>query len=403
MPMPPTPFQTISDALRDFKRGRPVIVIDDAKRENEGDIQIPASKATPKVINFMITQGRGLVCVALPDERLRALHLPPMVTENTDPYRTDFAVSVNARFGVTTGISAFDRAQTIKALIHPNTKPADLVRPGHIFPLRAKAGGVLRRAGHTEAAVDLASLAGYVPAGVTCEIINDAGHMARLPQLIKFARRHKLGLVTIADLIAYREKTDRSVKAIAHASIPTPYGQWQMIVFASPLDQQQHVALVKGDVAGKKNVLVRVHSECFTGDIFGSQRCDCGEQLDTALQRIAAHGAGVLLYLRQEGRGIGLVNKLHAYTLQDAGLDTVQANRRLGFPADMREYGIGAQILHELGLSTIHLLTNNPKKIVGLEGFGLKVTKHVPLQIKANQHNSAYLQTKKNKLGHLLD
>lgn len=401
--MPATPFQTIPDALRDFKRGRPVIVVDDAKRENEGDIQIPATKATPKIVNFMIKEGRGLVCVALPDERLRALHLPAMVGENTDPYQTDFAVSVNARFGVSTGISAFDRAQTIQALIDPKTKPADLVRPGHVFPLRAKAGGVLRRAGHTEAAVDLASLAGYVPAGVTCEIIDDSGRMARLPQLIKFARRHKLGLVTIADLIAFREKTDRSVKAIANASIPTPYGQWQMIMFASPLDQQQHVALVKGDIAGKKNVLVRVHSECFTGDIFGSQRCDCGEQLDTALQRIAAHGSGVLLYLRQEGRGIGLVNKLHAYTLQDAGFDTVQANRRLGFPADMREYGIGAQILHELGLSTIHLLTNNPKKIVGLEGFGLHITKHLPLQIKPNTHNAAYLKTKKNKLGHLLN
>lgn len=396
-------LDSIPAALADMRRGKPVIVVDDANRENEGDIQIPAAKATAKAINFMVKYGRGLVCVALPADRLQALQLNPMVEQNSDPFQTDFAVSVNARVGVSTGISAFDRAATVKALINPKTKPQDLVRPGHVFPLRAKVGGVLQRAGHTEAAVDLAELAGFEPAGVTCEILNDDGTMARLPQLIKFAKQHKLKIISIADLIAYRRKTDHTIQAVANAPIPTAYGDWQLIVFESACDKSQQMALVKGDVAGKRNVFVRVHSECFTGDVLGSQRCDCGEQLHTAMDFINKKGSGVIVYLRQEGRGIGLVNKLHAYLLQDAGLDTVQANAKLGFPADLRDYGTGAQILKSLGLSTIQLLTNNPKKIIALEGFGLKVTKQVPLQTKANRNNKRYLQTKKNKMGHLLD
>lgn len=391
-----TKLASIPAALRDFQRGKPVIVVDDAKRENEGDVQIPASQASAQVINFMIREARGLVCIALPPERLRQLELQPMVEKNSDPFQTDFAVSVNARHGVSTGISAFDRAETIRRLIDAKTKPQDLVKPGHIFPLRAKPGGVLQRAGHTEAAVDLASLAGFVPAGVTCEIIGDDGRMARLPQLQRFALRHRLKMISIADLIAYRLHTDRTVHALANATIPNRYGPWQVIAF------DQHIALVKGDVAGKKNVLVRVHSECFTGDVLGSLRCDCGEQLDAAMRVISQTGSGVIVYLRQEGRGIGLVNKLHAYLLQDTGLDTVEANRQLGFPADLREYGTGAQILRELGLTSLHLLTNNPKKVVGLEGFGLKITKHIPLKITPNSHNQRYLRTKKAKLGHWL-
>ncbi|MBI4408042.1 MAG: bifunctional 3,4-dihydroxy-2-butanone-4-phosphate synthase/GTP cyclohydrolase II [Candidatus Kerfeldbacteria bacterium] len=401
--MPSTPkLASIPAALRDLRRGKPVVVVDDAKRENEGDVQIPAVKANAKLINFMITHARGLVCVALPPERLQVLQLQPMVEQNSDPYQTDFSVSVNARSGVTTGISAFDRATTIKMLIDAKTRPQDLVRPGHVFPLRAKPGGVLQRAGHTEAAVDLAALAGFMPAGVTCEILNKNGTMARLPQLVQFAKQHQLKLVSIADLIAYRRKTDRTVRAVANAPIPTAYGTWQLIVFESTCEQVQHLALVKGDVAGKKNVLVRVHSECFTGDVLGSQRCDCGEQLHAAMQQIDEHGSGVILYLRQEGRGIGLVNKLHAYLLQDAGLDTVEANLKLGFAPDLRDYGTGAQILRELGLTTMQLLTNNPKKVVGLDGFGLRITKQIPIRIKSNSHNARYLKTKKDKLGHWL-
>ncbi len=401
--MPHMPkFQTIATAVKAIKQGKPIVVVDDADRENEGDVQFAASKTTPKLVNFMIKEARGLVCVALPNERLQALHLAPMVSENTDPYKTDFAVSVNARFGVTTGISAFDRAQTIRTLIDAKTKPTDLVRPGHVFPLRARAGGVLTRAGHTEAAVDFAALAGFVPAGVTCEIIHSSGKMAHLPQLIQFAKKYKLPLVTIEDLIAYRRKHESFVHQLATAAIPTQFGTWQVIVFQSSADDKQHVALIKGDVSGQRNVWVRVHSECFTGDVFGSQRCDCGEQLQASMQQINDHGSGVILYMRQEGRGIGLVNKLDAYLLQDTGLDTVEANLSLGFPSDLREYGVGAQILHELGLTTIELLTNNPKKIVGLEGFGLHVAKQRSLQIPANSHNRRYLQTKRNKLGHTL-
>lgn len=401
--MPSTPkLASIPAALRDLRHGRPVVVVDDAKRENEGDVQIPAVKANAKLINFMVTHARGLVCVALPPERLQVLQLQPMVEQNSDPYQTDFSVSVNARQGVTTGISAWDRATTIKTLIAAKTRPQDLVRPGHVFPLRAKPGGVLQRAGHTEAAVDLASLAGFIPAGVTCEILHTDGTMARLPQLVQFAKRHKLKIVSIADLIAYRRKTGRTVRAVANAPIPTAYGTWQLIVFESTCEPVQHLALVKGDVAGKTNVLVRVHSECFTGDVLGSQRCDCGEQLHAAMQQIDRHGSGVILYLRQEGRGIGLVNKLHAYLLQDAGLDTVEANLQLGFAPDLRDYGTGAQILRELGLTTMQLLTNNPKKVVGLDGFGLRITKQIPIQIKSNPNNARYLKTKKDKLGHWL-
>lgn len=395
-------LNTISQALKDLKHGKPLIVVDDADRENEGDLFIPAQFASTKIVNFMATHARGLICVALPEERLRALNLPPMVERNTDPYGTDFTVSVNARNNVETGISAADRAETIRVLIDPKTTPFDLVRPGHIFPLRAKPGGVLQRAGHTEAAVDLPRLAGLTPAGVTCEIMNVNGTMARLPQLIVFARKHKLKIVSIADLIAYRKQIDHSVKQVAAAPVPTKYGQWTMIVFESAADNNQHIALVKGDVYGKKNVLVRVHSECITGDIFGSLRCDCGDQLEKAMKIIERKGSGVIVYMRQEGRGIGLVNKLNAYLLQDAGLDTAEANKKLGFPVDLRDYGIGAQILSQLGLTSIQLLTNNPKKIVGVSGYGLKVTKQLPLEIPANSQNERYLRTKKQKMGHTL-
>ncbi len=396
-------LNTIKEALQAMRKGKPVIVVDDAGRENEGDIQIPAEFATPQVINFMVTHARGLVCVALPSERLKALKLGPMVEQNSDPYQTAFTVSVNARHNVTTGISAFDRATTVKTLINGKTKPQDLVRPGHVFPLQAQPGGVLQRAGHTEAAVDLAKLVHCTPAGVTCEILNADGTMARLPQLLQFAKKHRLKIISIADLIAYRRASEHTVHQIATAYIPTSNGDWQLVLFESSTDGLQHMAMVKGDVAGKSNVPVRVHSECFTGDVMGSQRCDCGEQLHSAMQYIEQKGRGVILYLRQEGRGIGLANKLHAYLLQDAGLDTVEANLKLGFPADLRDYGMGAQMLKELGLSTIQLLTNNPKKIIALDGFGLRVTKTIPLQIKPNRHNRRYLQTKQQKLGHLLD
>lgn len=396
-------FATIKEVLQEFRKGKPVIVVDDAGRENEGDLQIPAEYATPAVVNFMVTHARGLVCVAMPQERLQTLDVQPMVQLNSDPYQTAFTVSVNARHNVSTGISAFDRAETIKVLINPKTKPHDLVKPGHVFPLQAKPGGVLQRAGHTESAVDLAKLAGCTPAGVTCEILNDDGTMARLPDLVKYAKRHHLKMISIEDLIAYRRATDRTVRQIANANIPTRYGDWQLVLFESITDHSQHMAMVRGDVTGKKNIPVRVHSECFTGDVMGSKRCDCGEQLHAAMQYINEQGAGVILYLRQEGRGIGLANKLHAYLLQDAGLDTVEANLRLGFPADLREYGMGAQMLKELGLSSIQLLTNNPKKIIALDGFGLTVTKQIPLRIKPNPHNARYLKTKQKKMGHLLD
>ncbi|MBI2416241.1 MAG: bifunctional 3,4-dihydroxy-2-butanone-4-phosphate synthase/GTP cyclohydrolase II [Candidatus Kerfeldbacteria bacterium] len=398
-----TAFHSITQAIQAVRRGRPVIIVDDANRENEGDIMVAASRARPQLINFMAQHARGLICVALPQARLQALQLPPMVKVNTDPFSTDFSVSVDARHGVSTGISAFDRAHTIAVLINPKTRPHDLVRPGHIFPLRAKTGGVLERAGHTEAAVDLARLAELPAAGVTCEIMNPNGTMARLPQLRRLARQHRFAIISIADLIAYRTQTDQLVQLVAQASLPTQFGPWTMMAFESQSDHSQPIALIKGDIYAKKNVLVRVHSECLSGDVFGSHRCDCGEQLHYAMKYIAKRGNGVIVYLRQEGRGIGLVNKLHAYVLQDSGLDTVQANVCLGFPADTRDYGTAAQILSSIGLKTIQLLTNNPKKVIGLSGHGLRITKHLPLQVPTRPENLHYLRTKRKKLGHWLN
>ncbi len=394
-------FASIPEALQDFRKGRLVIVVDDPGRENEGDLVLAAEKVTPAAVNFMAKHARGLICVPMLGERLDRLNLAPMV-ENGAPREAAFTVSVDARRGVTTGISAHDRARTVKALIDPRTRPADLSRPGHVFPLRYKEGGVLVRSGHTEAAVDLARLSGLEPAAVICEIMNEDGTMARLPRLAAFARKHRLKVVTIQDLISYRQKHEKLVRRVVNVRLPTRHGQFQLHLYEDIPTGEHHVALVKGDVAGQKNVPVRVHSSCFTGDVLHSLRCDCGEQLGAALDQIDRAGRGVLLYMHQEGRGIGLVNKLHAYVLQESGLDTVQANKKLGFPADLREYGIGAQILVDLGLSTVQLLTNNPKKIVGIEGYGLKVVKRVPLEVPPNPQNRRYLETKRRKLGHLL-
>jgi 3,4-dihydroxy 2-butanone 4-phosphate synthase/GTP cyclohydrolase II len=396
------PFATIDEAIDAIKAGRMVIVVDDEDRENEGDLTMAASTVTPEAINFMAKHGRGLVCLAMMPDRLNQLDIPLEHSEHRSQRDTAFCVSVDARDGTSTGISAADRARTVQVAISPDTKARDLVRPGHVFPLRARSGGVLVRAGHTEAAVDLARIAGLESAGVICEIMNDDGSMARVPELTKFARKHDLLMITIADLIKYRMRTERLVKRAASAELPTEHGAFRIYAFENVLDEMTHVALVRGDISDGKDVLVRVHSKCLTGDVFHSARCDCGAQLHTALDRIAQEGRGVLLYLNQEGRGIGLANKIRAYELQDQGLDTVEANERLGFKADQRDYGIGAQILSDLGVKTMRLLTNNPRKFVGLQGYGLAVSEAVPLEIPASDSTRKYLKTKKDKLGHKL-
>ena len=396
------PFSTIEEAIEDIREGKMVIVCDAEDRENEGDLTLAAQFATPEAINFMAKEGRGLICLALEPQRCDELGLDLMAAKNESPFQTAFTVSIEAREGVTTGISAHDRARTIQVAIDPRATPHDLVQPGHIFPLKAKAGGVLERAGQTEAAIDLARLAGVTPAGVICEIMNDDGTMARVPDLEKFCARHDMKMVTVADLIEYRRREDKLVKREVEVQLPTAYGDFRAVAYRSLVDNKHHIALVKGEVEGQEDVLVRVHSECLTGDVFHSMRCDCGEQLESALSMIEAEGSGVLLYLAQEGRGIGLLNKLHAYKLQEEGLDTVDANLKLGLPADLRDYGIGAQILVDLGLTRIRIMTNNPKKIVGLEGYGLQVSAQVPIEHVPNEHNIAYLDAKKDRMGHLL-
>jgi 3,4-dihydroxy 2-butanone 4-phosphate synthase / GTP cyclohydrolase II len=396
------PFARIEDAIEAIAAGRIVIVVDDEDRENEGDLTIAAEKVTPEAINFMVRYGRGLVCLSLTPERLDELEIPLMVAKNNSRFDTAFCVAIEAKDHTTTGISAADRAATVLTAINPATRPSDLARPGHMFPLRSRAGGVMVRAGQTEAAVDLARMAGLYPAGVICEIMNEDGTMARVPQLAKFAKKHGLLMVTIADLINYRTRTESLVKRVATAKLPTAYGEFRVHAFDTLVDTQTHVALVCGDLTDGQNVLVRVHSQCLTGDVLHSIRCDCGPQLDTAMQRIAAEGRGVLLYLNQEGRGIGLGNKIRAYELQDEGFDTVEANERLGFKADQRDYGVGVQILRELGIRSMRLLSNNPRKLVGIEGYGLSVTEWLPLEIPASDSTRRYLKTKKEKLGHKL-
>ena len=395
-------FATVEEAIEDIRQGKFVVVVDAADRENEGDLTIAAQFATPEAVNFMTKEARGLICLCLSEDRCDELGLRQMTERNETPYGTAFTVSVEAREGVTTGISAPDRSRTIQVAVDPDAKPEDLVQPGHIFPLRARDGGVLSRAGQTEAAVDLARLAGLIPAGVVCEIMNEDGTMARVPDLIPYCSRHGLKLVTFADLIEYRRRHEQLVERVTTVSMPTVYGDFNAVAFREKLTGKHHVALVKGEVEGAENVLVRVHSECLTGDVFHSLRCDCGEQLEQALGRIASEEHGVLLYMAQEGRGIGLLNKLRAYELQENGYDTVEANLELGFQPDMRDYGIGNQILAELGLTTIRILTNNPKKITGIEGFGLEVVEQVPIETTPNEQNARYLATKRDKLGHRL-
>ncbi|HWC06614.1 MAG TPA: bifunctional 3,4-dihydroxy-2-butanone-4-phosphate synthase/GTP cyclohydrolase II [Gemmatimonadota bacterium] len=398
----PVTFTPIDEALAAIRRGEILIVVDDEDRENEGDFIMAAERVTPQAINFMARHGRGLICAPISGDRARELRLDLMVTDNTALHETAFTVSVDARRGTTTGISAADRAATVRALVDPDTHPTDLARPGHVFPLRAKDGGVLRRAGHTEAAMDLARLAGFAPVAVLCEVVDDDGTMARLPRLLEIAREHRLGLISIEDLIVYRRLKEKLVVRLAETPLPTQYGEFRLILYGTTINDEHHVALVRGQVEGKENVLVRVHSSCFTGDVLGSLRCDCGDQLHHAMRQVAEEGEGVVLYMHQEGRGIGLVNKLKAYMLQDQGLDTVEANEHLGFRPDPRDYGIGCQILVDLGLSTLRLLTNNPRKRAAIEGYGLRITEHVPIEVEPTDHNRRYLETKRDKLGHLL-
>ncbi|MBF0310907.1 MAG: bifunctional 3,4-dihydroxy-2-butanone-4-phosphate synthase/GTP cyclohydrolase II [Magnetococcales bacterium] len=396
-------FNPVAEVLEEIRRGRMVILVDDESRENEGDLIIAAERCTPEAINFMARFGRGLICLAMTEERVSYLNLPLMVKDNNAKFKTAFTVSIEARTGVTTGISAHDRARTVAVAIADETTPCDLARPGHVFPLMARRGGVLVRAGHTEASVDLARLAGLKAAAVICEVLNDDGTMARVPDLIPYAQQHGIKIGTIADLIAYRMENEKLVHRAVETRLPSDFGgEWKLFVYTTVVDDFQHVALVKGEIRPGEPVLVRVHSECLTGDLFGSQRCDCGGQLHRAMEQIGAEGQGVILYLRQEGRGIGLINKMHAYNLQDQGMDTVEANVQLGFPPDLRDYGIGAQILRDLGVNRMRILTNNPRKIVGLEGYGLEVMERVAIEMRPRENNAHYLATKRAKLGHLL-
>ncbi len=397
-----SPFDSVESVIADIRRGKMVIVVDDEDRENEGDLIMSAEHATAKAVNFMAKHGRGLICVPTTEERLRQLGIERMVPRNQESFQTDFQVSVDAAGGISTGISAKDRAATIQTMADPTAVPEDLVQPGHIFPLRARPGGVLQRAGHTEAAVDLAKLAECRPIGVICEIMDDAGNMARLPQLKRFAKKHKLKICSIEELIKYRRDREKLIEKVEVINLPTEYGDFKLHLYRSALDGQHHLALVRGDVENEDSVLVRVHSECLTGDVFGSLRCDCGPQLTDAMQQVTDAGAGIIVYMRQEGRGIGLGPKIHAYKLQEEGLDTIEANKKLGFAMDLREYGLGAQILSDLGVRRIRLMTNNPKKVVGLDGYGLEIVEQLPIKVAPNKHNKIYLRTKRDKMGHTI-